>query len=110
MTVAAYIYNAINDKERSIYIPISTESFFVDHWLPVLSELGLELVPLFSNGLDVDISMWPDLRKELHQLILWCASSKADKKHSEQLRERVDLLIECLDGIFAREDALVFIG
>jgi hypothetical protein len=110
MTVAAYVYNAINDKEKNIYVPVSTESFFVDHWLPVVSEFSLELVPLFSNGLDVDISIWPDLKKELEQVIFWCISGKGNKKYSEHLHERVDLLIQCLNDVFEREDAIVFIG
>jgi hypothetical protein len=110
MTVAAYVYNAINDEEKSIYIPVSAESFFVNRWLPIASEFSLELVPLFSNGLDVDIYIWPDLKKELDQIVLWCTSNKADKQYSEHLHDRASRLIQCLDGVFEREDAIVFIG
>jgi hypothetical protein len=109
MAISAQIFDAHNDFEKQLYIPVASLSFFRECWLPGIHALGLRWTELFESGVDVTVKELPIILDELHQLKKWAdLNLKSIKK--EHFFERVEQLEIRLPNAFQRKDAVVFIG
>jgi hypothetical protein len=55
MAISAQIFDAQNDSENRLYIPVASLSFFRECWLPGVHALGLRWTELFESGVDVTV-------------------------------------------------------
>lgn len=51
MSVSLMISNPINEDEEYLHLPISTERFFEDYWMPIIIELDLKWARCFQGGI-----------------------------------------------------------
>ncbi|MGE6261164.1 hypothetical protein ACQKCU_25380 [Heyndrickxia sporothermodurans] len=109
MTIGVFILNPQNEFEKSFYIPVATESFFNECWLPAIESLGLQWSELFSIGVDVEKENVADIIEELIQIKKW-ARKNIHEEHQINLFERIKILQDKLPQAFRRKDAVVFIG
>ena len=109
MAISAQIFDARNDFERQLYIPVASLSFFRECWLPGIHTLGLRWTELFESGVDVTVKELPIILDELDQLKKWSDLNLHGIK-KEHFFERVDPFVEMLPTLFQRKDAVVFIG
>lgn len=109
MSVGAFISNPINEDEISLYIPVSTESFYKKVWLSASEELKLNYIPLFSNGIDIKKEELFLIQKELKKLKMW-AKKHLDKEDCKRIVNRINYIDRRLPKLFLREDTIVFIG
>lgn len=47
MSIAAMILNSENEFEEKFYIPVASEAFFEECWIPAIEELNLEWINVF---------------------------------------------------------------
>lgn len=109
MSIAAYINDPIDEEESNLYIPIASENFFLSCWKPACQALNLKWIPLFNIGIDVTEEYLPEIISELEKLQDW-SEQNLDSKEYEQIRKRIELLIEKFPIIFKRNDISLFIG
>ncbi|GIN87394.1 hypothetical protein J6TS2_37800 [Heyndrickxia sporothermodurans] len=109
MTIGVFILNPQNEFEKNFYIPIATESFFNECWLPAIESIGLQWSELFSIGVDIEKENVADIIEELIQIKEW-ARKNVHEEHQNKLFERIKILQEKLPQAFRRKDAVVFIG
>jgi len=109
MSVSVMILNPQNDFEKHFFLPVATESFFNQYWLPGIEYLELKWIILFSTGVDVEEEDLPNIFAELILLKEW-ADQNLEEEQRNRLFERVDGLMEKLPKAFQRKDAVVFIG
>lgn len=110
MTIGAFILNPQNDFERNFFIPVATESFYKEGWLPVIESLGLQWTNLFTTGVDIekeDVSVVID---ELIQIKEWVERNIKKVEQREKWIERIEILKVKLPKAFQREDVVVYIG
>jgi len=109
MSIAAMILNSENEFEKKFYIPVASEAFFEECWIPAIEELNLEWVNVFSVGLDMEKEDLPFVIKELTQIKKWAKTNLPNEKQ-DKIIERIELLEAELPITFQREGAVVFIG
>lgn len=109
MSIAAMILNSEDEFEKKFFIPVASEAFFEECWIPAITELNLKWVNVFSVGLDMEKEDLPNVMNELSQIKEW---SKANLSSDQQIKmiERIELLEAELPNAFRREGAVVFIG
>jgi hypothetical protein len=109
MSIAAFIDNPKTDVEKSFYIPIATEHSFTSLWEPAFESLDLQWIPSFAIGIDISREDLQNVLIELSQIREWVQENLSDIK-SQQVIERVDILLKELPSAFSREDVIVSIG
>lgn len=109
MSVCAFILNPQNDFERNYFIPIATESFFKECWMPAIESLCLRWTVLFSTGIDVEEGDVPNIMNELLLIKEWAHKNLGEEQRIKIL-ERIEGLQEELPKAFQRREAIVFIG
>ncbi|MEK3964572.1 MULTISPECIES: hypothetical protein [Paenibacillus] len=109
MAISVMILDPQNDFEKHFFLPVATESFFKECWIPAIQSLGLRWVDLFSTGVDVEEEDLPSILAELDQLKEW-ADQNLEEEQKTKLFERVEGIKEKLPNAFQRKDAVVFIG
>ncbi len=108
MSIAVTIDNPINDEESKFYIPFSTQANYYRFWLKGSDNLDLELMP-YLEGLDVDKETWKILKQEIRQMMIW-ADRNLDSEGRNEIHERSKFVINTLDLVFKRDDAIVNFG
>ena len=108
MSIAITISNPINDTELKFYIPFSTQSRFEKVWLKGAESLNLELIP-FLDGLDINKEEWANLKCEIQKMMLW-VDNNLDNEYQDEIHERISSVIDTLDVVFKRDDAIVNFG
>ncbi|WP_063870762.1 hypothetical protein [Paenibacillus sp. Root444D2] len=53
MSVLAFISTPQNEYEKSFAVPVATEEFFYDCWIPAINALNLQWVNLFPSGIEI---------------------------------------------------------
>lgn len=106
MSISAFIQNPQNDEEESFSVPVASENTFAQRWEPIIEELELQWLPLFSSGIDLDEIDLKDVLAELDQF----KSAYIDKYGNDEVIERADLLSNSLRKVFSRSGLKVFIG
>lgn len=109
MAIGALILDPQNDYERNFFIPVATESFFKECWLPAIASLGLRWTDLFPTGVDVEEEDVPHIIEELIQIKEW-VEKNLNEEQKVKILERIEGIIEKLPQAFQRKDAVVFIG
>lgn len=109
MAISAIILDPQNDYEKNFFIPVATESFFKECWLPAIESLGLQWTDLFTTGVDVEEEDVPHIIAELILIKEWAAKSLTEEQ-KDKIFERVAGLQDKLPLAFQRKDAVVFIG
>ncbi|MCR2805147.1 hypothetical protein [Paenibacillus soyae] len=109
MSIAAMILNSENEFEKKFYLPVASEAFFEECWIPAIRELDLKWVNVFSVGLDMEKEDLPFVMKELSQIKEWAQINLSDERIIKII-ERIELLEAELPNAFRREGAVVFIG
>ncbi|WP_163853380.1 hypothetical protein [Paenibacillus elgii] len=109
MSICAFIQQPVNEYEEKFNIPVATDSFFKECWIPPIEELKLEWVNVFSIGLDMVKEDLPFVMEELAQIKEW---AKINLPNEQQIKiiERIELLEAELPNAFRREGVVVFIG
>lgn len=109
MSISALILNPQNDYEKDFFIPIATESFFKQCWLPAIESLGLQWTDLFPTGVDVEEEDVSPIIEELLLIKEWAAKNLFGEE-KEKIFERIEGLQDKLPLAYQRKDAVVFIG
>ncbi|HEY9692310.1 MAG TPA: hypothetical protein V6D15_08905 [Oculatellaceae cyanobacterium] len=109
MSVSISIENPISSEEDEFYFPLATESFFYNVWVKGAIALNLKLIPFLGNGFEINKEEWVVLKQEIKQIILW-ANDNLDSKIRDELCVRANLVMDNLDCIFKRDDAIVSFG
>ncbi|PYE51796.1 hypothetical protein HUB98_07140 [Paenibacillus barcinonensis] len=109
MTISALILDPQNDYEKSFFIPVATESFFKECWLPAIESLELQWTDLFTTGVDVEEEDVPHIIEELVLIKEWAAKF-LNEEQKEKMFERIKGLQDKLPLAFQRKDVVVFIG
>ncbi|MBB2480036.1 hypothetical protein H5P36_07520 [Bacillus sp. APMAM] len=109
MTIGAFILEPQNDVEKYFYIPVATESFFKEFWIPAIESLGLQWTDLFEIGVEVEEEDVSSIIEELIQIKRW-AEVNLEKEAREKMLDRIQGIQEKLPQAFQRKDAVVFIG
>jgi hypothetical protein len=115
MSVAAVVtYKKSTDDNSTLpaadrpgYLPVATEADFHRYWLPLAAQHDLDLIKQFGTGVSVPKSSFDDLLAELD--ILRDAATGPDPG-DRQLRARVDLLIQLVQGLERSQVDELFIG
>jgi hypothetical protein len=106
MSISALIQNPQNEEEQSFSVPVASERIFEKRWTPIIEELQLEWLPLFSTGVDLEKIDLDDILSELNLF----KASYIEKFGADQVVDRVNLLSDSLQKVFYRDDVKVFIG
>lgn len=109
MSVIALILGPTNEFEQEFSIPVASESFFNECWVPAIKAMNLKWVEHFSWGLDIKKEDLDKVINELLQIREWALHNLIEAKLVHILY-RIDLLITKLPTAFRRENAVVFIG
>ncbi|MNJ40705.1 hypothetical protein D3C77_356050 [compost metagenome] len=109
MAISALILDPQNDYEKNFFIPVATESFFKECWLPAIESLGLQWTELFITGVDVEEEDVPHIIKELVLIKEWAAKN-LNEEQKDRVFERIAGLQDKLPLAFQRKNAVVFIG
>jgi len=109
MAISALILGPQNDYEKNFFIPVATESFFKECWLPAIESLGLQWTDLFRTGVDVEEEDVPQIIAELIRIKEWAAKN-LNEEQKVKIFERIAGLQDKLPLAFQRKDAVVFIG
>lgn len=109
MTISAFLLDAGSDKVPPFFVPVASERFFINVWMPAAHALQLKYVPLFQTGLDLEKADLESVLIELHKLGEWVALNNSSEV-SASVHERIDLLIEALQRTFRSHGAKIFIG
>ncbi|MGM0713279.1 hypothetical protein [Brevibacillus parabrevis] len=109
MAISALILDPQNDYERNFFIPVATESFFKECWLPAIESLGLQWTDLFPTGVDVEEEDVPHIIEELILIKEWAAKN-LNEEQKDKIFERIEGLQNKLPQAFQRKEAVVFIG
>lgn len=109
MAISALILDPQNDYEKNFFIPVATESFFKECWLPAIESLGLQWTDLFPTGVDVEEEDVPQIIAELIRIKEWAANN-LNEEQKVKIFERIAGLQDKLPLAFQRKDAVVFIG
>lgn len=109
MSVSAFILEPQNEFEKSFNIPVATEVFFNECWMPAVEELGLKWVEIFLTGIDVTKEDLPSVLSELSQIKEW-AKNHLKQDNMEHMIKRIEILEDKLPQAYQRENAVVFIG
>ncbi len=108
MSISLIISNPVDNEQRQINIPVATESFFNNHWLPATRILKLTLIPMFSFGFEIGEEELPDVLAELKALKSWAAEQNQSTE-THQILDRADRLLQELPKIVSSQ-IKVFIG
>ena len=109
MAISALILDPQNDYEKNFFIPVATESFFKECWIPAIETLGLQWTDLFPTGVDIEEEDIPHIIGELTLIKEWAAKN-LNEEQKEKIFERIAGLQDKLPLAFQRKDAVVFIG
>lgn len=109
MSVSLIVANPTTPEQQLINIPVATEEVFNNIWLTASDELGLQLVPVFSSGIDIGVEELDDLLIELGRLKRWAESREPQTAEMIQMQERISRLIEEMPPIVTSASE-VFIG
>ncbi|WP_410770427.1 hypothetical protein [Fontibacillus sp. BL9] len=109
MAISALILDPQNDYEKNFFIPVATEEFFRECWLPAIELLGLQWTDLFATGVDVEEEDVPHIIEELILIKVWAAKS-LNEEQKAKIFERIAGLQDKLPLAYQRKDAVVFIG
>ncbi len=109
MSVSVIVSNPATLEQQLINIPVATESVFNSLWQTACDALNLQLVPLFSLGIDVGTDELNDLLDELERLKMWAENYRPQTDEVTQMQERVTRLINELP-ILVTPTSGVFIG
>ncbi|WP_282940477.1 hypothetical protein [Paenibacillus sp. RC67] len=109
MSVVAYILDPTDELERVFSIPVASESFFNECWVPAIKAMQLKWVEQFSWGIDIRKEDLDKVINELLQIREWSLHNLFEVKQAHILY-RIDLLITKLPTAFGRENAVIFIG
>ena len=111
MSVSLMISNPINEDEQYLHLPISTERFFEDHWMPIIIELDLKWARCFQGGIELEKEDIKEVLKELDKMQNWIIAYKHNDqgKHIlERLKNINEALLDFLNN--SRDDLKVYIG
>jgi len=106
MSISAFIQNPQNYEEESFSIAAASENTFAKKWEPIIEELQLQWIPLFSSGIDLEEIDLKDVLAELNQF----KSAYIDKYVKDEVIDRADFLSNALKKVFNRAGLKVFIG
>ena len=111
MSVSVIIINPENDKEKQVNVPIATELFFRNQWLPLIKQMDLKWLNCFQSGIEISYEDKDDVIKELEELKKKLLSeTKMGDDYLFMIR-RIDNLIIEIKGIFdRRKDTILYIG
>lgn len=88
------------------HIPISPQGLYHSMWLPTAERLGLKWVPMFEHWPSIEVKELPELIEELRKLrAVWGEDPK-----NAWLLERLDFILEELNGLNIDEVSELFIG
>ncbi len=112
MTIALSIDNPISKNEKEIYIPISTENFFIKTWLPIIEKYNLKWVPLFQSGIFITKDDSKYVQKEINLLIEYCKTlSILSEQENNHLLTRLIRLKSEISHIFnIRQNITIYVG
>ena len=111
MSVSATIINPEDDKERLLNIPIASEAFFQDYWLPLIKKMDLNWLNCFQSGIEVSYEDKDDIIEELGKLRLYLSHQIVTNDNNTFMIKRLDNLINEIIRIFdGRKDTILYIG
>ncbi|WP_240647170.1 hypothetical protein [Paenibacillus nanensis] len=61
MSIAAMILNSEDEFEKKFFIPVASEAFLEECWVPAITALNLKWVNVFSVGLDMEKEDLPNV-------------------------------------------------
>lgn len=109
MSIAAFIMKPEELKnEGGMYVPVSTEEFFYNVWVPIIEKLELKWLAHMSFGLDITNENLQEVLKELGVLSTWVQES--EHAYCTALQERITNLEAMLHKAFAHKNVVVYIG
>ncbi|MCL2387134.1 MAG: hypothetical protein FWC89_06235 [Defluviitaleaceae bacterium] len=109
MSVAAIIINPKDIAMDSPYIPLATENFFCEYWIPVINELELKWIACFQSGIDITRDDLPFILDELEKIKPWI-SENYPVEAVVFMVSRIDHLVDALREIICDDGVIVFIG
>lgn len=109
MSVLAFILEPTDEFEKEFSIPVASESFFNECWVPAIKALQLKWVEHFSRGIDIKKEDLDEVINELLQIREWSLDNVFEAKQ-EHFLYRIDLLITKLPSAYRRDNVVVFIG
>lgn len=109
MSVLAFIFTPQNEYEKAFAVPVATEKFFYDCWIPAINTLNLQWAKHFSYGIEITKGDLDEVINELMKVKEWACHSLFEGNQAHIL-ERIELLLRKLPEAFRREDAVLYIG
>ena len=68
MSICLMVSNPINENEKCIYVPVSTERVFENYWLLAIEKLDLKWVRCFQCGIEIGKDELEPVKMELTEL------------------------------------------
>ncbi|MFW5443932.1 MAG: hypothetical protein ACKE51_06475 [Methylococcaceae bacterium] len=109
MSIIAIVQDAKTEEEKLFNIPISTEKFFKEVWLPLAKDLDLQWIPVFQTGIEILKEDLPNIFSELDKLEE-LAKRTLNKEQFSQIHTRLNLIRDNLPDGFIRDGAVIYIG
>lgn len=108
MSISMIVSNPVVEEQQQVNIPVATDKFFKDFWMPMAESLRLTYVPLFMSGIEVGKQELADVLAELRLLKEWSVQ-RNQTPEGKQMLERLDRLVQQLPAIVS-DQTKVFIG
>ena len=111
MSICLMVSNPINENEKCIYVPVSTERVFENYWLLAIEKLDLKWVRCFQCGIEIGKDELEPVKMELTELKNWLVEHM-NNEQGVYIRDRIDNLCMEMNQIFSkeREDIKLYIG
>jgi hypothetical protein len=97
------------DSNKNELVPVATEESFKEYWLPAVSRLSLEWIPLFETGVPLAYEDIGDVCRELEMIITWMERSREPDVPAAVIY-RARNLLEKLTILRARPECELYIG
>ena len=111
MSVSVIIINPENDKEKCVNIPVASEFFFQDQWLPLIKQMDFKWLNCFQSGIVISYEDKDGVIKELEKLKIYLLNKRIRDEDSLFMIKRIDNLIIEIKEIFdRRKDTALYIG
>lgn len=111
MSIALLVDNPINEFEKSVLVPVATESFFEKVWLPLAEEANLIWLPLFQTGITIEQEDKEVILNELACLLVKAQASQLSLESIEKLQSRVyNLKGKIVELFSSRSNIALFLG
>ena len=93
-------------KRDELYIPLAPEGAYSSEWVPLAKQLGLGWLPLFQTGTSVSVEDLPTVMGEFQRL----RDVLSENRSRPAMVERLDFVLERLQGVDSQQVAGIFIG